>query len=210
VVLRVQSGALTGELSGAILIALACGFWALDNNLTQRLSKRDPLSIVQAKTLVAGATNVFLGFATGHELPEARLLVAALAIGAISYGLSVVLDAYALRFIGAAREAAFMATAPFVGVLASALIFSVSPSPFEWLALATMLAGVGLMVLDRHAHRHRHERMEHEHVHEHDEHHRHPHAPGDPPGEPHSHRHRHDDMEHSHPHLPDVHHRHRH
>lgn len=210
VILRAQSGPLGGELSGAILIALACGCWALDNNLTQRLSKRDPLSIVQAKTLAAGTTNVALAFGSGHALPDAPVVGTALAIGAISYGLSVLLDAYALRLIGAAREAAFMATAPFMGVLAAAAIFRVPPTSLEWVALATMLAGVGLLVSEQHSHLHRHERLKHEHVHEHDEHHRHTHGPGDPPGEPHSHLHEHEAIEHSHPHVPDVHHRHRH
>jgi drug/metabolite transporter (DMT)-like permease len=210
VVLRVESGALTGELSGVILIALACGFWGLDNNLTQRLSMRDPLSIVQAKTLAAGTTNLLLAFGTGAELPKAPALATALAIGAVSYGLSVLLDAYALRWVGAAREAAFMATAPFMGVLGSAALFRVYPSPVESFALATMLGGVALLMRDKHSHRHRHEALEHEHVHEHDQHHRHAHAPGDPPGEPHSHPHRHEEAEHSHPHSPDLHHRHRH
>ena len=40
-----------------------------------------------------------------------------LALGFVSYGISVVLDVYALRFVGAAREAAYFATAPFAGAL---------------------------------------------------------------------------------------------
>lgn len=39
--------------------------------------------------------------------------------GAAAYGLSVLLDAYALHHIGAAREAALFATGPFFGALAA-------------------------------------------------------------------------------------------
>ena len=38
-------------------------------------------------------------------------LVAALLLGGVSYGFSIVLNAYALRLLGAAREAAYFATA---------------------------------------------------------------------------------------------------
>ena len=40
-------------------------------------------------------------------------------LGFASYGLSIVLDVYALRYLGAAREAAFFSIAPFVGALAA-------------------------------------------------------------------------------------------
>jgi drug/metabolite transporter (DMT)-like permease len=43
----------------------------------------------------------------------------ALALGSVSYGASVVLNAYALRLVGAAQEAAYFATAPFLGALAA-------------------------------------------------------------------------------------------
>lgn len=55
----------------------------------------------------------------GGTLPDAPHLAAALVLGSASYGASIVLDAGALRFVGAAREAAYFATAPFVGALAS-------------------------------------------------------------------------------------------
>jgi drug/metabolite transporter (DMT)-like permease len=208
--LRVQGGSVTGELGGAVLIALACLCWGLDNNYTQRLSNRDPVAVVQGKTLIAGSTNLFLAVGLGQPLPAGHVIVATLALGAVSYGLSVLFDAYALRALGAAREAAFMATSPFLGVLASAAIFRESPTRLEWLACAAMVAGVVLLVREKHSHRHRHDAIAHEHSHVHDEHHAHAHGPTDPRGEPHSHWHVHDETEHEHPHAPDVHHRHRH
>jgi drug/metabolite transporter (DMT)-like permease len=211
IALELEPGPVGGDVIGAALIAAACLCWALDNNLTQRLSLRDPFAIVRIKTLGAGVGNTALGLAiAGADLPPAGPILAALVLGSLSYGVSVVLDAYALRIVGAAREAAYFATAPFVGALGSLLLHD---ERLRWLGAASMLAmaaGVILLLRERHSHLHRHEPLEHEHLHEHDEHHRHDHGAGDPSGEPHSHAHRHAPIEHEHPHLPDAHHRHEH
>src|SRR5262245_5708250 len=49
-----------GESVGAVAIAGACLCWALDNNLTQRLSLRDPIAIVRMKALGAGIGNLII------------------------------------------------------------------------------------------------------------------------------------------------------
>ena len=210
-VLKLDSGPLGADTLGALLLAGACACWALDNNLTQTLSLRDPFAIVRVKTLVAGLMNTSLGLLTADgPLPSAGFIAAALGLGVLSYGVSVVLDAFALRLIGAAREAAYFATAPFVGALAS---FALLGDPIHWhhgLAMLGMALGVLLLLRERHAHEHVHGALSHEHLHEHDEHHRHAHAAADPRGEPHSHVHHHDPLVHDHPHASDAHHRHRH
>lgn len=210
-VLKLDPGGLGADALGVMLIASACLSWAIDNNLTQRLSLRDPFAIVRIKTLAAGTMNTALGLlVVGGPLPAVGTIAAALVLGAFSYGVSVVLDAYALRLVGAAREAAYFATAPFVGALASVLLLGDVLGAYDLLAMAAMATGVVLLLREQHSHEHVHEPMEHEHRHVHDEHHQHAHAPGDPPGEPHSHRHRHERLVHEHPHVPDAHHRHEH
>jgi drug/metabolite transporter (DMT)-like permease len=200
-----------GDAPGALLIAAACLCWALDNNLTQQLSVRDPFAIVRVKTLVAGATNTLLGlwFARG-ALPSGGFIAGALLLGSVSYGLSVVLDTYALRLVGAAREAAYFATAPFIGALAALFLFGDALRGLDAGAMAVMALGVLVLLAERHRHLHTHEALEHEHLHYHDEHHEHTHAPGTSLAEPHNHRHRHGGLVHDHPHLPDAHHRHEH
>lgn len=198
------------DAAGMLAIGLACLAWALDNNLTQRLSLRDPFAIVRIKTLAAGSFNLALGLLLGGHLPGWGVCVAAMLLGLVSYGGSVVLDAYALRLVGAAREAAYFATAPFVGALLSTLLLGESLRAADFIAMFTMALGVAALLLERHSHWHEHEPLEHEHAHVHDEHHQHVHPPGTTPGEPHSHSHRHAALAHEHPHLPDAHHRHRH
>lgn len=209
--LEVAPGSMGADTLGVLLLAGGALFWAIDNNLTQTLSIKDPFAIVTVKTLVAGLFNSAIGlFVVGDALPHWNFVLGALALGSLSYGLSVVLDAYALRLVGAAREAAFFATAPVFGVLGALVLLG---DELRWLdATALGLMGLGLVFLlrDRHDHAHTHEALEHEHLHVHDDHHQHDHDEGVAPDEPHSHRHRHVPLRHSHLHVSDAHHRHRH
>ncbi|MBS1846834.1 MAG: hypothetical protein JST73_01015 [Actinobacteria bacterium] len=45
---------------GVLLVAAARGCWAIDNNLTQRLSGRDPFALVRFKASVAAGVNLVL------------------------------------------------------------------------------------------------------------------------------------------------------
>lgn len=209
-VLGYQAGESRAHWLGALAIAGACLSWAVDNNLTQRLSLRDPIALVQWKTLSAGACNLLLALVWGESLPRPSWIPIALAVGALSYGASIVLDAHALRLLGAAREAALFATAPFLGALAAIPLLDERPTVRMMIAMALMVAGVAVLIRERHHHLHTHEAIEHEHLHTHDEHHRHAHEPGHDAHEPHSHPHRHVELSHDHPHTPDLHHRHRH
>lgn len=193
---------------GVSALAGACAAWGLDNNFSQKLSGKDPLAVVHVKTLSAGTGTLVLGFAFGQKFPDATMATAAAALGAASYGLSLVLDMRALRFLGAAREAAIFATAPFIGAALAIPVLGERPSPAHAIAGLCMLAGVGLVVRARHGHVHTHDVLEHEHVHVHDAHHQHDHQ--DVVTEPHSHPHRHVSLTHNHAHVSDAHHRHKH
>lgn len=195
---------------GAACIGAACLLWGIDNNLTQALTLRDPFLIVLIKAGAATCANVTLAVILGASVPALPILVGALALGAVSYGASVLLDAYALRILGAAREAAFFATAPFVGALVAIPVLGESPTPLVGSAALLMALGLALMIREEHVHEHFHRVMEHDHLHIHDEHHRHTHGPRTTSREPHSHPHRHPELTHAHPHVSDIHHRHRH
>jgi drug/metabolite transporter (DMT)-like permease len=209
--LRVEGGPAAGNARGIGLVALACACWAVDNNLTQRLSLRDPFAVVRVKTSCAGLVNTGLALGLLHApWPAPKLWGAALLLGSVSYGASVVLDLYALRFVGAAREAAYFATAPFLGALLSFLLFDAAFALGDAAALVSMALGVVLLIRERHGHFHVHEPLAHTHRHAHDAHHKHVHAAGEPEGEPHAHFHRHEGLAHEHEHVSDLHHRHEH
>jgi drug/metabolite transporter (DMT)-like permease len=199
-----------GPSAGALLIVAACLAWAIDNNLTRRVSALDAMLVASAKGLVAGACNTALALAAGAQWPAPAALAATLAVGFAGYGLSLVLFVVALRTLGTARTGAYFSVAPMFGVLVALALWPRLPEPAFWVAAALMAAGVWLHLRERHEHPHTHEALAHTHPHRHDAHHRHAH-PFDWDGvEPHVHPHVHEPLTHTHAHYPDLHHRHGH
>jgi drug/metabolite transporter (DMT)-like permease len=195
---------------GSFSIIGACSAWALDNNLTRKVSAGDPVQIAMLKGLVAGSVNTALAFTLGAKLPPVPSLLAVGLVGFFGYGVSLALFVLALRHIGTARAGAYFSVAPFVGGVISILCLGDRLTVGFGVAAVLMGLGVWLHLTERHQHAHRHEPMEHEHPHSHDQHHQHAHGPAAPPGEPHMHWHRHEELAHEHPHFPDIHHRHSH
>jgi len=204
------SGGGSTSLLAAAAVAGACLCWAVDNNVTQKISAADPLQVAALKGAAAGAANLTLGLVTGSRMPPLDRLAGALVVGFLGYGVSLALFVFALRHLGTARTGAYFSVAPFVGAAASIVILHETATARLLGGGALMAAGVWLHLTERHEHEHHHERLTHSHRHRHDEHHRHEHEPGVDPREPHTHEHTHEPLTHRHPHYPDLHHRHRH
>ena len=195
---------------GAPFIVGACLCWAIDNNLTRKVSTNDAMLVACLKGLVAGAANTALALFNGAAGPTMATLGESLLVGFFGYGLSLTLFVVALRTLGTARTGAYFSVAPLFGVVISLLIWPTLPGVLFWLAAALMALGVWFHVKERHEHEHAHEPLEHAHAHRHDEHHQHRHDfPWDSDA-PHVHAHTHEVMVHKHPHYPDIHHRHSH
>lgn len=198
------------DWSGPLAVALACLCWAIDNNLTRKVSASDAVFIAGLKGLSAGAVNCVLALAIGAQLPAISTLAPTLLVGFLGYGVSLVLFVLALRGLGSARTGAYFSTAPFLGAALSILMLGESVSWLFWIAAALMALGVWIHLTENHAHEHQHDPLVHSHRHTHDEHHQHEHDFEWDGSEPHSHLHHHAPIRHSHPHFPDIHHRHKH
>ena len=196
--------------TGAVLIALACLCWGIDNNLTRKLSTSDPVQLSLVKGLAAGVVNIAIALMRDAELPPVNTIGAAAIVGFLGVGVSLVLFILALRHLGAARSGAYFSLAPFIGALVAVGLLHESVTWQLLVAGILMAVGLWLHLAERHAHEHDHDVLEHEHshIHIHDEHHQHNHE-GEV-SEPHSHWHRHEPLRHTHAHYPDLHHRHEH
>ena len=199
-----------GGLAALLLIVAACFCWALDNNLTRKISASDARVLAAIKGLVAGTTNTLIALASGAVVPVLSHALMTALIGFLGYGLSLVLFIVALRQLGAARTGAYFATAPFIGAAVAMLLYGEPTNSGFWIAASCMAAGVWLHVTEHHEHEHLHEPLMHAHSHTHDEHHRHEHDFDWDGNEPHSHEHTHGWLRHRHAHFPDIHHRHGH
>jgi drug/metabolite transporter (DMT)-like permease len=198
------------SLLGLAAIALACTCWAIDNNLTRKVSASDPVFIASTKGLLAGIVNCTIALLMGMQFPEIQTTVVAMTLGFCGYGISLVLFVLALRGLGTARTGAYFSTAPFIGSAVALVFMGESASTAFWLASVLMGLGVWLHISEAHEHEHTHEVLEHSHAHSHDEHHQHDHSDGEVFSDNHVHWHRHTALKHKHPHYPDIHHQHSH
>jgi drug/metabolite transporter (DMT)-like permease len=195
--------------AGSAFVLLACVCWGFENNCTRMLSAKDSRRIVVIKGLGSGAGSLLISLALKQYSSNVKYLALTLLLGFVAYGLSIYFYIRAQRNLGAARTSAYYATAPFIGVLVSWLIFHDAITQSFLIALAIMLAGTYFAATEIHRHRHYHEAITHEHMHSHkDGHHNHIHEDGFI-GE-HCHLHAHEAVTHTHRHTPDVHHSHVH
>ncbi|HEY5448384.1 MAG TPA: EamA family transporter [Polyangia bacterium] len=206
-VVAVPAGAVGPARAGAAFVAAAMLAWALDNILSRTLADRDPLSVVASKGVLGGLLSAAAAVLLGEGRPPVAAALAIAGIGAVGYGLSLLLYLRAQSLVGAARTASVFAAAPFVGSVVALALGEPWPGAAFAAAAALMIAGVWLHASERHGHRHHHAPLRHEHLHTHDDgHHTHTHDPM--PAGPHTHVHDHEAVTHEHEHSEDLHHRH--
>lgn len=194
---------------GSAFVILACLCWGFENNLTRKLSIKDPLQIVVIKGLGSGLGALIVCIVLGQLTFDILYVVLSLLLGFVAFGLSIYFYIKAQRQLGAARTSAYYAAAPFVGVLVSFIVLREGVPWTFFVALVIMIAGAYFAVTESHKHIHLHEEVTHDHRHSHDDgHHNHVHE--DETEKVHSHEHTHEELEHAHEHHPDVHHRHSH
>ncbi|WP_158534998.1 DMT family transporter [Acaryochloris thomasi] len=100
---------------GSLAVLGTCLAWAIDSNLTFRVSHRDPFQIALIKNGVAGIVNVAIASLIGQQFPDGSTLIQIGGVGFLCYGLTYCCFVLALRCIGSSRTAAFFALAPLVG-----------------------------------------------------------------------------------------------
>lgn len=199
----------TGGIVGALAVVGATLAWAVDNNLTQPLSARDPLDVVGAKATLGAALTGVVALVVADPWPSLDRALVLLACGALANGLSLALYILAQRRIGAARTGSVFALAPFIGALAAWLAGERTLGGWAFAAIVLFGFGVWLHLSEKHKHRHHHAALDHAHAHRHDDgHHTHAHDP--PVDGEHTHAHHHDPLDHDHPHVHDDHHAHAH
>lgn len=209
VLISVRTGVQFGSVWPSLAVLGACLAWGIDNNLTRKVALTDATWLAATKGLVAGPVNLVLAFAVGARLPSAGNIAAALLVGFIAYGISLVLFIIGLRHVGTARAGAYYSIAPFFGAVLAVTL----GDPLTWTLVAAatlMAAGIWLHLTERHGHRHRHVAVTHDHWHTHDKHHQHRHLVGFGAEGGHKHLHAHEPVAHIHEHFPDSHHRHEH
>ena len=126
---------------GSLFVLLAAVFWGLENNCTRKLSSCDPLEIVLLKGIISGTGSIVIGLVIGERLMNLWSVIAVMAVGIVSYGLSIYFYVHAQRLLGAARTSAYYAVSPFIAAFLSILIFGQIPEVTYFIALILMAVG---------------------------------------------------------------------
>jgi drug/metabolite transporter (DMT)-like permease len=208
--LLLAGGEGSGGIIPVVLIASGCICWGFDNHFTALIDGISPAQTTLWKGVVAGAFNLFMGgaIAGGAGLPV--LVIVALLVGSVSYGLSITLYVTAAQGLGATRSQMIFSTAPLFGLLLSVTALGEAFTGAQAMAAAVIVASLMVIFSEKHIHFHRHDSILHQHLHRHDGlHHNHDHD-GLRGTVSHAHWHEHKPQEHAHRHWPDLHHRHNH
>ena len=126
---------------GSLFVLGATICWGLENNCTRKLSSCDPLEIVLLKGIFSGIGSIVIGLVLGERLMNLWSVIAVMALGIVSYGLSIYFYVHAQRLLGAARTSAYYAVSPFIAAFLSILIFGQMPEVTYFIALMLMAVG---------------------------------------------------------------------
>ena len=133
---------------GSLLVLAAAACWGLENNCTRNISDKSTFEIVFLKGIFSGLGSCIIALCIGEPPPKLGAVAAALLLGFVAYGLSIFCYVRAQNALGAAKTSAYYAVAPFIGTALSCIIWRDALSVQYFLALAVMLAGSVLVVLD--------------------------------------------------------------
>ncbi len=148
ILLSIQEFNFGGMPLGSLLVFGSCLCWAIDNNLTRKISANDSFKIAAIKGSIAGIVILIIALAMDNKLPEITKIFQTMMVGFVGYGLALVLFVVALRELGAARIGAYFSIAPICGAALSLIILGEQPLLLFWIALALIMVGIILYFIE--------------------------------------------------------------
>ena len=133
---------------GSLLVLGACLCWGFENNCTKMISHKNSVEIVVIKGTFSGLGSLIVALILGETIPAIHWLLVVLALGFVSYGLSIHFYIMAQKELGAAKTSAYYSIAPFLGVAFSTLLLSEKPDVRFYMALIMMIISTYFMVKD--------------------------------------------------------------
>ena len=139
--------------AGNLMILFSTSLWALDNNVSRRLtSTASPAKIAMLKSLFGGLVlltiSIVLGKGsaiTGIEL-DLWLLITILAI--LGFGGALLLFLHGIKRIGTVKTMSIFSMVPIFGIVIAAVVLGESVSIFQMIATGLIIAGI--LIMTRH------------------------------------------------------------
>ena len=132
---------------GNLLIIVATGFWALDNNLSKLVSHRlEVARIVQLKSAIGGV--ILLGLVIALQIPidvKPEHIPNVVLLGAAGFGVSIYLFIQGLKRIGTVKTIMIFSTSAIFGIIFASLFLNETIGSYQIIAVAIMLGGLYLL-----------------------------------------------------------------
>lgn len=137
------------SLSLVILLpVVAAILWGLENNLTAKISNKNPLLLVFYKCLSVAIFNMIF------ILKDTNIIILMynywylLLLGFLTYGLSILYFAYSTNLLGASKTAIVFSLSPIFSTIFSIIIFKDKINTFFIISLLLMLIGIYFSIID--------------------------------------------------------------
>ena len=132
----------------SILTVFATLCWGLENNLTAKVSDKNPLLLVFYKCFAVAIFNLlFILNVNIFELFINNWYL--LIIGFFTYGISILYYAYAINFIGISKTSIIFSFSPVFGALISLILFKDKITIYFVISLILMLVGIYFTIIDK-------------------------------------------------------------
>jgi len=139
--------------AGNLMILAAMSMWAIDNNVSRRLTSTvSPAKIAMVKSLLGGLVLLAIAFALGKGSaiaaiePGLWLIITVLSIS--GFGGALLLFLQGIKRIGTVKTMSIFAMTPIFGIVIAALALGESISAFQM--VATGLIIIGILIISRH------------------------------------------------------------
>lgn len=132
----------------SMLTVFATACWGLENNLTAKVSDKNPLLLVFYKCFAVAIFNLlFILNINIFELFINNWCL--LVIGFFTYGISILYYVYAINYIGISKTSIVFSFSPVFGALISLILFNEKITIYFVISLILMLMGIYFTIIDK-------------------------------------------------------------
>lgn len=132
----------------SMLTVFATACWGLENNLTAKVSDKNPLLLVFYKCFAVAIFNLlFILNINIFELFINNWFL--LVIGFFTYGISILYYVYAINYIGISKISIVFSFSPVFGALISLILFKEKITIYFVISLILMLMGIYFTIIDK-------------------------------------------------------------
>lgn len=132
----------------SMLTVFATACWGLENNLTAKVSDKNPLLLIFYKCFAVAIFNLlFILNINIFELFINNWFL--LVIGFFTYGISILYYVYAINYIGISKTSIVFSFSPVFGALISLILFKEKITIYFVISLILMLMGIYFTIIDK-------------------------------------------------------------